>query len=317
MNDVIEAPLPKPYLKRLGWIFFGLACILVFTLAKFPTSKLKSTLHSELSSQLAAMGIRMNAGESDLSLLFGVRYVMKDVRLYFHGSSDPVRLERVSFSPSLLGLISGSLGGSASLELGGGDVDLSFSMSKDQKQVDLTFDMNRVDFGKVKILEALSPVKGSFIADVSASLSGNPMNLSTFKGDASMKVQKLEIPAQKLVIPGLFFSPEIPSTLRVKEGSALFKIRDGRVSFKNVKLGDPQGKDADLYLSATGEIILQNTWDTSKVDLQVFFNLFGDVKKSFALLDTLLKTAKRKDGSFGFTVKGPASYPEATPMTDG
>ncbi len=309
-----EHKKPKGFLNKTGWIFFGIASFLFFSVAKFPEAKIKAFIQAELTSQLSRMGIQLSSANSDLSLLFGVSYEMTDVRLFFPKSSQPLKIEALEFSPSLSSILFGKLGGTVDALIGGGELNLSFSGDKDGKKINLSFDADSVDFGKAKILNSISPVNGSFILNANGDLEGNPRNIQSMSGHFDFKISKFQIPPQKITIQGLFFSPEIPSVVKIQDGQIQGHLKKGKLFLKKATLGNPKGKKSDLYFDASGEINLNQIFSNSELNMNVKFAIFGSLQKSFGLLDTLLKSYKRSDGSFAYRLKGPINRPIATPL---
>ena len=182
------------------------------------------------------------------------------------------------------------------------------------KNFQFSFDLSDVDFEKAQVLRSLTPINGGLVLNGEGDFSGSPSSLTSLSGSFDLEIANLKIPPQKLVIPGLFFSPEIPSTIRIKDGKLRGSLKNGTLLLSEARLGSPRGQGGDLYLDSSGQVRLSPRLMSSSVDLKVKFALYGELQKSFGLLDTLLKNFKKSDGTFSYQLKGPVQRPRATPL---
>src|SRR5207245_1415419 len=97
-----------------------------FTLVKLPEDRIKSYLNEKIASSLSQSHLTFSVSESQLSILFGISYLMKDVTLGIPSSAIPLRIEQLTFSPSLISLITGRYGGNIKIKNGDGILKASF-----------------------------------------------------------------------------------------------------------------------------------------------------------------------------------------------
>jgi type II secretion system protein N len=315
-SDHDSTPSRKPraqkILQALGWTGFFVAFLLLFTLIKLPEIRLKNYIQGTLSSMLSSKGITLTAAKSELSFLFGITYVMKDVTINLPPPDVPVKVDRLEFSPSLLPMLLGKVAGSARVEQGSGFLKSSFSASgllgsggKTPAKTELSASFRAKDFniGKVALLQILAGIRGAAVVDGEGSFSGDMSQPSSWSGEMKIDIAKLTLDAQGI------YGFSVPA-LRIAEGKIDLSVGSGKATIKTFKLGKTGAPD-DLVATVTGDLLLGKTWDTSSMNLKTHFTLSQNIMKSLSLLEMVLGQGKQADGSFAYNLSGPIGAPNA------
>lgn len=302
---------PQRTLKRIGWLAFGFAWLVFFTLVKLPDTRVRNFIQGTMDAQLAPYGITVTSKEGSFSAVFGISYTMKDVTISFPPPQEAVHLDELEVAPSLLTLLTGKIGGKIWVEQGDGALKASFATglpNAKSQAFSLSFSSNKMNFGKLGILSALLGLKGSVVLTGDGSVSGDLAALNTASGHLDLDLSKIVIDEQNLKGFAL-------PTMRISEGKLEAEIVSGKATVKTLKLGKPGSPD-DITASATGDITLGRTFDSSTLNLRTHFGFSPNVMKSFSLLDALLGAGKQKDGSYAFNLTGPAYSPNTIPITE-
>lgn len=286
-----------------GWIITFFLLLVFFTILKLPEDRLVKFINGTISAQLADQGITFTATESHLSIL-RMRYAMKDVTLTFP-AGDAVRLDSVVVSPSLVGMITGSPGGTLWLESGKGTVDAKFSLGK--TAFTANYAINDIDLGKSGILKAAAGVAGGARVSGQGELSGEMNSPATYTGKLGLAMNAITVDSQSIM------GFPVPK-LTVSEGKADITFDKGRAVLNTLRLGKPGNTADDVRINLTGDVTLGRTWPLSQMNLKSELNLSAEVLKSLSLLDMLLGQGKQADGSYAFMLNGPLSSPAATPI---
>ncbi len=300
----------KRSLATLGWILYGLACLIFFTVIKLPDEKIKGTINSMIANQLSTQGITFSASESDLSYGFGISYILKGVSLRFSSASTPPALiEKIEVSPSLFTLLFGGVGGALEIQQGEGRLSSSFSIKK--TNISFDFKAKKMDIGKLGLLSALAGIQGSVVLDGKGSVEGDWKSPSTLEGSASLQLSRLTLDAQSIMG---FPIPKI----HVSEGNIEFTAEKAKVLIKNFQLGKAGlTPPDDLHGNLSGDITLTKQWESSTMNLKTRFSLSESILKSLVLLDAILGSGKQPDGGYSFSLSGPFFAPVAAPVKPG
>jgi type II secretion system protein N len=275
---------------------------------KLPEARIKAYVHGMIASQLANQGITFTASSSSISILLGLRYKIQDATLAFPPPAQPVKLDRITVSPSLLALVTGKMGGSLSIEQGDSEIGGNFAAKvsgNSLSYLQLDMDLEKVNLGRLGLLAAAG-VQGSGVLDGTVDVSVDWNDLKSSKGTVSLKLSKGVIDAQTIYgfsIPRLTFS----------EGRLEAEIQGDRVQLKELKLGKPGTQD-DLTASINGTVGLNRNILAANVDLTANLTVSENLNKSFALLGALLAPGKQKDGSYTYKLTGNLAAPFPTPV---
>lgn len=292
--------------RVLGLSAFTLGTLFFFTVLKLPEDRLKNFIQGTLSAELGAKGISLSSGKSSLSMGLGLSYVMKDVTLQPPPPQSPIRLERVSFSPSILSLILGRIGGS--LVIDQGNSHLSCDVSKSNSRYSISYRAQSLDLGKLGLFALAANIKGTALAEGKGSLSFDESNLATLKGNASLNLSKL------ILEPQTVMGFNIPR-IQVSEGKLEATFDNSKGKIQALKLGKPGNPADDIIAQMTGDLTLGRRWESSLLNTKVQFTLSQNILKSFILLDAILGNGKQADGSYAFNLTGPIEAPVSTPVS--
>jgi len=298
----------RKWAQILGWVALTLFCLVLFTILKLPDDRLKSYINGNISAVLAQKDITFTAGETHLSMLFGLTYTLKDVTLSPPPPSPPIRVEKIKISPALLPLLFRRVGGNLEIENGKGELDASFSFK--DSEGDLSFKTKKLDIGKLGLLPLLADVQASAIFGGTGKISGDMNVPNTLTGSIDLKFNKGVIEPQSI----MGFS--IPR-LNISEGVVDVTFGKGKAILKTISLGKTGNKSDDVQANASGEMALGKNWDATTLNAKAKLSLSEAVLKAFVLLDAILGNGKQPDGSYAFSLTGPLSAINPTPLGGG
>jgi type II secretion system protein N len=302
----------KRTLKTLGWIWLGTFCLILFTLIKLPEDRIRNYVQGMISQQLSAQGITLNAAQSSISIGFGISYTMKDITLSFPPPQEPIHIDQVSVSPSILAALTGKMGAAIQIENKGGTLHATFStpMNGPSGPVSFSFNCSNLDLGSLGVLPAMASIRGSAVATGEGHLDGDTSLPTTLNGKMKLDLNKIVIDQQTV----LGFS--VPR-LTVSEGKGDIDIDKGKALIKTLRLGKPGSATDDIKANVTGDVIIGKNLPYSTLNLKADFSLSQNVLKAFILIDALLGPAKQPDGSYAYTLTGPLNSPNAVPVSSG
>jgi type II secretion system protein N len=306
--DIEEAPPLSKKAKALrttGWVAFGILCMILFTLFKLPDDRIKTIIDGHISAALAQRGISYTATEGKLSLFFGLTYRMRDITLNFPPPAPPVRIEQVKVSPSILSFIMGKKAATIELKNAGGYLHAYFSMKG--TKFSTSFKSEKLDLGKIGVLPIAAGIQGSAVLDGKASLDGDMYIPSTLDGDIGVQLARVQIEPQSIMG---FNIPKI----EISEAVIDANLGHGKIAIKTARIGKAGNTSDDLRGTVNGDVTLNKSWNTSTLNLKTQFSLSESILKSFMLLDALLGVGKQADGSYAFSLTGPATSPMPTPI---
>ncbi len=291
-----------------SWILFTIFCLLFFTFIRIPNTKIESWVQGMLNGQLATQGITMRAEKSSLSFLFGLSYEMKDVQILVPNSENPLKVERVRFSPHLLPLFIGHFG--AGLEVKDKDslLNLEFTSAVNGKTISMVCTAKKFDLGKIGLLGLAFGVKGGALANGSVSLSGDLTNPGSLSGDVKLSLSRITLEDQTI---SMFKIPK----LAISEAQADVQIKNGKAVIKTLILGKAGNTAEDIRGSITGDITAGRQLDASATNLKIRFGFSENATKAFPYLDALLKDGKQSDGMYLYQLSGPLYGPTWAPTT--
>jgi len=326
-SETLSEPPPTPVvvtrgrkiLGIVGWVVFGLACLIFFTLMKLPTERVKAYVDGAISSALADHDMSFSSGEADLSILFGVSYEMKDITIIPPAPARKIHIDRVKISPSILSYLFSlfnTYSGHIVLENEGGSLGGKFSLNK-TSDLSLSFEAKKLNIGKLGLITMLQQMQGTAIVSGKGEVEMNSSVASSLSGNVNLQVSGFNLDSQTLAG---FNLPKIEISEAVLDASA----DRGKVSIKNLRLGKPTeaSRDSnqidDIQGTITGAIGFSGpAWQNGLLDLKAQFSLSEKILKSFVLLDALLNAGKRPGGGYGFAINGTLSAPIPSPMPAG
>lgn len=297
-------------LKPVGWFFLALSCLIFFTFIKFPETKIKNYIQSSIQNSLGNYGMSLISKSSTLSLKFGIRYQIKDIQLFWPPPSENItHLDLIEFSPSILSLLAGKIGGSFSLRQGDGIFSSSFvtRQTKAGREIDLKIHMKQLDLGKLGVFQLGTALKGSTLLAGDISYSGTLETPETWMGHVKLNISKLKIDPQS--IQG-FAIPQV----NVSEGLLDIKIDKGKGQIQTFKLGKSGTSTDDFIGTLSGDLQLAPSLDAITLNTKTEFTLSENILKAFVLLDALLGGGKQANGSYAFQLSGPLTSPTPTPI---
>ncbi|MCC7442639.1 MAG: type II secretion system protein GspN [Bdellovibrionales bacterium] len=301
----IQAPGRLARLRKYSawgfWAAVFVVCLILFTVMKFPEARIKALIQGQINSALAPQGVSVIAQEASLSIWRGLRYEMGDVSLRFAKTGKTVRLDRLLVKPSMLGLISGTIAGSAYAERGDSELGLDFAVKG--TQADLSVDLEDVDLGKLGLVEAMAGVPVAGLLNGFAELEGDLNNPQSWEASAELKAAHVKISEQRVLA---FKIPEIG----IAASEIRLKATKGKLELRQVRLGDPKRKPADdLTATLTGDVNLQRNLMASGLKVNARFSLSQKVLGALPLIDAFLGPGKQADGTYAFDLSGSLGSP--------
>lgn len=290
--------------RAAAWTALFLFALIVFTIAKLPSVRIKNFVQGSIASVLAQRGISFNAGQGYISLGFGISYVMKDVTLGLPPPDEPVKIDKITVSPSFSSLLFGRMGGD--IDIRNGDGKLLISFAGRSNSMTGSFSASDFDLGKVGLFPMLASFKAGALLGGSGSFKGDPNNLADLSGDLDLDLKKIVIDQQNLMG---FALPRIG----VSEGKAQATASGGKLVIKSLTLGKKGSVTEDIAADVTGDVGLAKFVDSMALNLGAKFNVSQTVIKAFPLIDAFLGPGKQPDGTFAYKVTGTVGIPVAVP----
>lgn len=312
------APEPEPVsmssrlLRALLWGGLFLALLVFFTLLKLPQDRVRNYVQGAIASALSQQDIGFTAGSSSFTLLFGPgpSYTMRKITLTFPPPQDPIKIDEVSVTPSLLGLLTGKAGGTFKVKNNGGTLKGSYfqPLSLKSSHLSADFTADRMDLGALGLLPALANLKGSAVLSGSGTIDGDATVPSTLNGEVQVTLSRIVIDSQSVLGFNL-------PRLSVSEGTVDVTLGRGKATFRSLKLGRTPADD--IRATVTGDVTLGRSWPTSSISARADFSLSPAVMKAFPLIDALLNQGKQADGSYAFRLTGPVTAINPEPVGSG
>lgn len=310
-EPLIQAPVHTPtqkILRALGWISLAVACLVFFLFIKVPDTKIKQLIQQQINQALAMQGMQMSSRDSSLSLIFGPKYTLVGASLNFQKSNQNIHFDEITVTPKIIALLTGKMGAQIEVTQGKGELELDFT-SSNQNDISVSFDLDQIKLSDFKLLDLAAGLKGDSIVNGSGSFSGNLLKTETMKGDIRLQLTQTDLPSQT------FYGFNIPA-IKISESKIDVQIKDGKAQIKRGLIGKKDSKD-DLVAELSGAVTLSPRWQSSSLDLKAKFWLSENIRKSFALLEALMASAKQSDGSFAYSLTGLLTAPIPTPQSGG
>lgn len=292
-------------LKKIGWVLLVIILTGVFTVFKIPDAKIRDSVVGMLNQQLGASGMSLTVNEGRLTFLTGLKFKMKGISIQSATSPNPIKLEELEVSPSILKLISGKPGGTAVLRSGTGKLEVSFWSAKADYGVD--FQADKFNLAQLGVLESMIGIPIGALVTGKGSLKGNSLNFSPLEGDIDLDIKDLT--TEESNIQGF----KIPK-VSISEGKIGMNFGGGKGRVKTFRLGKAGGAD-DLVGTATGELTLGRHFINSKLDLTVEAAISDKIRQAFPPIDLFIGAAKKSDGTYAMKVTGEMAGPvSAVPL---
>jgi type II secretion system protein N len=303
-------PVPPSRFRKIastvGWISFGVSSLLFFTILKLPEDRVKGIVQGNIAAALAAKGISFTAGKTAMSFFPMPSYAMSDISLTFPPpTSNTAHIDKIQLTPSLLSLLTGKLGGSIAIE--NGDGNLNLQASGRGSQLNVQYDANKLDIGKIGLLPGLAGIEGSAVVSGKGSLSLNTNAWNQADGQIQLSLSKIEIDSQS--ISGF----TIPR-LSISQGKVDLDINQGRGVLKLLSLGQNGSTTDDLKANFSGDLNFAKTLQASTINIKGNFSLSQAALKGLSIVEMILSSGKQADGSYSYKLTGPLTAPVPTPI---
>ncbi|OFZ79344.1 MAG: type II secretion system protein GspN [Bdellovibrionales bacterium RIFOXYD1_FULL_53_11] len=302
--ETVEGNKPRRFFKKAGWAVFAAACLLFFTLLKLPEEKIKNFILGTVNARLAPQGMSVSSEKTSVSIITGISFTMEKAVISLPPPAQPVLLDEIEISPSLLSLLTGRLGGKVWIKNGGGRMKASVSVKGGL--VDASFSFKDFDAGKLGIVQSLAGLKAGAELTGKGFFEGDPSAPSGITASLDAKIMRITIDQQT------FYGFSVPQ-LGISAIEAVISAGGGRAVIKTLTAGKP-GADDDLTAKVTGEVSLGKQWSTSTLKLKTRFSLSQKILKAFILIDALLAAGKQSDGGYAFDINGPFYAPVPVPV---
>lgn len=277
-----------------------LAFVALFTILKFPDVRVRTLIQSTMAQALSPTGASVTSDGSSFSVLRGFRYEMTQAQVRAPGVREPFKIDRLWASPSFVSLVTARTG--IDVDLRQGDGSLSGTLLTRGSSVWVDLNLDKLDLGKLGVFAILLKLQASAMAAGTVDVKFNSQDLPDSSGKIQLSVDGLSLPTQML------FGFSFPSIL-VPKTKLDAEIKDGKLHIENLELaGDPKNP-SDLTAKISGDIILAQKLESSRLALTAKFSLGEKLKTSFAILDAILGAGKQPDGSYVVKIGGTLSQP--------
>jgi type II secretion system protein N len=313
------------YAGPVGYPLFYVMCLTLFASITFPYRRLKERVVASFNAAQLANSSAEELEIEDMSgyWLSGLR--MKGVTL-IAAASEPgkpptrIQIDEATVRYSLLPMLVGNTDMNFDAYAFGGEASGSFDLSGKDRTVNVTLDS--IDVGKVQPLVSMLgvPLAGTLGGSVHLTMPDGKASKGT--GSVSLEIKDASVGDGKAKIKGALALPKVDVGLLTFAAEA----KDGVLKISKLVAG---GKD--LEVQGDGRITMREMATDSLLDLQVRFrindayrsksevtkSLFGAPGSSapalFELADPKIKQAKRPDGFYGWSLRGPLGRPDFFP----
>jgi type II secretion system protein N len=248
------------------------------------------------------------ADETELSLIFPLKFEMRGVALFFPGSARSTYFDSIEVRPSLLKALLFKPGGSIEIKQDQASVNADISMGASKVQID--YEIRNFDLNRMEGLDGLIYVMLGGKINGKGSLDINSESFSETTGSFAIEIRDFFFPSQKLdrLPPGAdpiildFAFPEASvSSIRLNVG-----FEAGKIQIKEAILGQRGSATDDIIGTLTGGADLAKSFGTSRLRIQTVMSLSPRLKA----LDILLSSYRTKENSFEFKIGGTFSSPK-------
>ncbi len=314
VNEVEKISRFKIILKSFFWAGLSIFFLLFFTLFKLPDEKIKNyilwQISSNMNQQLPRTRLSITAEKGHFSLGLGLWYVLEGVTLSPPAPEQPIKIEEISISPHIFGLIFKNLGADFQIENQKSKLTGAFHLSSSHFSV--SFKAKQIDLNKMKLVRLIATLDASGVIHGSGSLKGDFNDITQLQGDIQLSAEKVSVPQQE--IGHLTFFPFTLPEINVSSLDTQITIERSKVIVKNLTLGGASGskeaKTDDIRAKVTGEINLSKIVPSSQLDLKASFMLSERLHKQFFLLDSMTQfLTKSPNGIYGTHLTGPLFQP--------
>lgn len=314
------------YAPLVGYPLFYLLCLAVFAALTFPYDKLRQRVVATFNADQRATNGHQELQIDEMSgyWLTGVR--VRGVRLLTASSMEPnkppakIEIDEATVRYSILSALIGNSSVSFDVFAFGGEVTGTYDVRGKDKAIDATLD--GVDLSGVDAIAQIIglPVQGKLSGTVNLSLPEGKPTKGT--GAVALDVIGMSVGDGKAKLKGALALPKVDVGTFAFAGEA----KDGVLKISKFGAG---GKDVELQ--GDGRITMREPFADALCDATVRFKINdayrtkNDVTKSlfgapgsnapalFELADAKIKQAKRADGFYGFTLRGPLSHMDFIP----
>jgi type II secretion system protein N len=277
------------------------ALILFFTILKMPKARVTDLIQGYIQTALDPAGIYIRSRDRTLGFFPSLRYRL-DHPVIELSEQTQIELDDLEVRPALLKLLTGSVGGVATLHQGKGDLLLNAGLRKNSVSIEAV--MTELDLGKIGAF-SFAGIKGGGSLNGRVDLNGAPADFTAMNGTIDFKLKGVNLEEQTL------YGFKIPPVL-LSDGNITADLRSGKLSLKNVALGR---QNDDLSLTASGDVTLNRNLNSSLLNLRITLSLSEKLKAAFSFIDMMLSGSKQKDGRYAFKLTGPLAQPTLVPET--
>jgi type II secretion system protein N len=309
----------------VGYPLFYVVCLMLFASVTFPYDKLKERI-------VASFNVQPRPGSSPQELqiddmggywVSGIR--MKGIRL-LTASGEPgkppskIEIDEATVRYSLLPMLVGSSDMNFDLIAFGGEVSGSYDTQDKDKSVDVSIES--IDIGKIPpIVQVLGvPLEGKLGGTIRLVMLEGKASRAT--GAVSLEAKDVSVGDGKAKFKGTIALPKI----EVGAITLAADAKDGVLKITKLAAG---GRDVDVQ--GEGRIAMRELVTDSLCDSQLRFKINdayrakSDVTKSlfgapgsngpglFELADAKIRSSKRPDGYYGWSVRGTLGNPDFIP----
>ncbi len=314
--------LPRFSRAQVGYTALGVVLFMLILVSKVPFNRLGGKALQNIS---RTTNMDIDAGEMDISLLFGPRVIFTDLVIRTRSrssgrrqkrskfmdalSSDGIKIDRLVFRPSIIQLIQSQFtkgstpGGSFSAEAFGGEIDGSFSMIG---RLNAEISAEDVSLAKIPALSRAFRASG-IIEELELDVSALRARMGNATGELNLKANNLQIDASAISSDSLF---QDLGVLNLGNLSINGQSKNGRLRLTDSSL---KGKKTDLEAELEGELRLNDRIDRTDMDLIVRLTPGSKLAPLFGFVGaSLLK--KDSSGTYSGKLGGSLAVPKLSPL---
>lgn len=290
--------------KTAGWIALGFLLLIIFTVLKFPERKIKLLIQNQIIEQAAAQGIQLSYSDSEIDLIPIPRYTLIDASIGSRTQNLDLHFDRLEIEPQILNIILQKPSAHIQFSEKTSKGAVAFAIASDTFEINANLEELRLKDVPLQNLAQGIQLDGTLSGKVD--LKGNLRDYTSMTGQINLALKQIVLPSQSIMG---FPVPEIHAS----EGKIALQVQNSKATISTFRLGKRAGGTNELYLEAVGEIKLARSLFASTAQLKTKFKPPEVLLEQMPYIRPMIEAAKTPDGSFGFEVTGPISFPRPTP----
>lgn len=301
---------------RFKLFLLGLVLFIFFFLAKIPQARITNLILAHLKIATQAAGFVLTVKSSEMSFLLRPHLILSEVEIRsLENEKAVLKINELYLRPHLLSLLPfvENKAATVNFKMLGGEIGGTVAGSAAGFAMDL--DLDSLNLTSTSLLKQYVPVEFShFELDGDLDFAMNFADPKKNRGTIDLELKSLALAEQNI------FGFQLPK-ISTQANELHLKFKGEKIQFTEVKLGKDLKKD-DVVAEITGEITVLPVAPGSyapfgpmhlNLALATHFLLSPALHKSIPFLDSILGSAKSKDGRYSYSIRGNLPMPAVEP----